>query len=156
MPGTGKSRSRTARACSLSRREWSDFATRPAGQARPRGSLAVYGRPGRFPVGGISWFEASAYAEFAGKRLPTIYHWYRAANPEDLFADILRLSNFDSKGPVKVGALAGYGPWGTLDMTGNVKEWCANAADEEGARYILGGAWNEPSYRYVEADARSP
>ena len=37
-----------------------------------------------FPVGGISWFEARAYAQFVGKRLPTIYHWYRAANPEDL------------------------------------------------------------------------
>jgi predicted Ser/Thr protein kinase len=43
-----------------------------------------------FPVGGISWFEATAYANFSGKRLPTIYHWYRAANPEDLFSDILR------------------------------------------------------------------
>ena len=28
-----------------------------------------------FPVGGISWFEAAAYARFAGKELPTIYHW---------------------------------------------------------------------------------
>ena len=51
-----------------------------------------------FPVGGISWFEAAAYANFVGKRLPTIYHWYRAANPEDLFSDILRVSNFDGKG----------------------------------------------------------
>ena len=54
-----------------------------------------------FPVGGISWFEARAYAQFVGKRLPSIYHWYRAANPEDLFADILRLSNFEGKGPGK-------------------------------------------------------
>ena len=81
-----------------------------------------------FPVGGISWFEANAYAQFVGKRLPSIYHWYRAANPEDLFADILRVSNFDSNGPVKIGERAGFGPWGTLDMAGNVKEWCANAA----------------------------
>ena len=29
-----------------------------------------------FPVGGISWFEAAAYAVFAGKTLPTVYHWY--------------------------------------------------------------------------------
>ena len=33
-----------------------------------------------FPVGGVSWYEASAYAEFAGKSLPTIFHWARAAN----------------------------------------------------------------------------
>jgi formylglycine-generating enzyme required for sulfatase activity/dienelactone hydrolase/predicted Ser/Thr protein kinase len=109
-----------------------------------------------FPVGGISWFEAAAYANFAGKRLPTIYHWYRAANPEDLFADILRFGNFDGKGPVKAGERSSFGPWGTLDMAGNVKEWCANESDDDRLRYILGGAWNEPSYRYTEADARSP
>ena len=28
-----------------------------------------------YPVTGISWYEAAAYAEFAGKSLPTIYHW---------------------------------------------------------------------------------
>ena len=108
-----------------------------------------------FPVGGISWFEASAYANFAGKRLPTIYHWYRASNPEDLFSDILRFGNFDSQGPVKVGERPGYGPWGTLDMAGNVKEWCTNAADTDGLRYIAGGGWNEPAYRYSEPDARN-
>jgi eukaryotic-like serine/threonine-protein kinase len=108
-----------------------------------------------FPVAGISWFEASAFASYAGKRLPTVYHWYRASNPEDLFSDILRFGNFDGHGPVKVGERPGYGPWGTLDMAGNVKEWCANAADADGLRYILGGGWNEPAYRYSEPDARN-
>ena len=110
---------------------------------------------GDFPVGGISWFEANAYANFAGKRLPTIYHWYRATNPEDLFSDILRFGNFDSAGPIQIGSRPGYGPWGTLDMAGNVKEWCANAADAGGLRYIAGGGWNEPAYRYSEPDARN-
>ncbi len=32
-----------------------------------------------YPVAGVSWYEAAAYAEFVGKRLPTIYHWDRAA-----------------------------------------------------------------------------
>jgi formylglycine-generating enzyme required for sulfatase activity len=31
------------------------------------------------PVGGVSWYEAQAYARFAGKELPTLYHWDRAA-----------------------------------------------------------------------------
>jgi predicted Ser/Thr protein kinase len=31
-----------------------------------------------YPVSGVSWYEAAAYAEFAGKSLPTIYHWRRA------------------------------------------------------------------------------
>ena len=32
-----------------------------------------------YPVTGVSWYEAAAYAEFAGKSLPTIYHWDRVA-----------------------------------------------------------------------------
>ena len=32
-----------------------------------------------FPVTGVSWYEAAAYAEYAAKGLPTIYHWNRAA-----------------------------------------------------------------------------
>ncbi|MCL7974010.1 MAG: formylglycine-generating enzyme family protein, partial [marine benthic group bacterium] len=34
-----------------------------------------------FPVGGVSWYEAAAYACFAGMSLPTVYHWYAAADP---------------------------------------------------------------------------
>jgi sulfatase-modifying factor enzyme 1 len=34
-----------------------------------------------FPVSGVSWYETAAYAEFAGKALPTIYHWVTAASP---------------------------------------------------------------------------
>ncbi len=104
-----------------------------------------------FPVGGVSWYEAAAYAAFAGKSLPTIYHWYRAA---DLgrFSDILAVSNFGGKGPSPVGSHAGLGPFGTVDMAGNVKEWCWNAHRTQ--RYLLGGAWNEPMYMFADDDAR--
>ena len=34
---------------------------------------------GDFPVGGVSWYEAAAYAEYAGKSLPAIAQWFRAA-----------------------------------------------------------------------------
>ena len=109
-----------------------------------------------FPVAGISWFEASAYATFAGKSLPTLYHWFRAAGTDEPYSDILQLSNFDGKGAVRAGERAGLGPWGTLDMAGNVKEWCANEVSGRPVRYILGGGWNEPSYRFTEQDAQNP
>jgi predicted esterase len=107
-----------------------------------------------FPVGGVSWYEAAAYAAFAGKRLPTFYHWYRAA---DLgrFADILTVSNFDDRGPAPVGRYRGVGPFGTSDMAGNVKEWCWNAVPD-GRRFLLGGAWNDAMYTFSNADARGP
>lgn len=107
-----------------------------------------------FPVAGISWFEAAAYANFAGKSLPSLYHWFRASGTDEPYSDILQLSNFDGKGPAKAGERAGLGPWGTLDMAGNVKEWCANEVSGHSLRYILGGGWNEPSYRFSEQDAQ--
>ena len=109
-----------------------------------------------FPVAGISWFEAAAYAKFAGKSLPSLYHWFRASGTDEIYSDILQLSNFDGKGPVKAGERPGLGPWGTLDMAGNVKEWCANDVSGRPLRYILGGGWNEPSYRFAEQDAQNP
>jgi eukaryotic-like serine/threonine-protein kinase len=106
-----------------------------------------------YPVNGVSSYEAAAYAEFAGKQLPTIYHWQQAASP-GAFADIAELSNFSGAGPARVGAYKGLGAFGTLDMAGNVREWCWNQSG--GQRYIRGGAWNEPAYMFVSLDARLP
>ena len=107
-----------------------------------------------YPVRGVSWYEASAYARWAGKTLPTVYHWRMAASTSSVFSDILEQSNFSAKGPAAVGTYQGIGEFGTYDMAGNVREWARNAVDQK--RYILGGAWNEPNYRYREADAVSP
>jgi len=106
-----------------------------------------------FPVGGVSWYEAAAYCEFEGKSLPTVYHWYKAAGL-GIPSDILQFSNFNGKGPSRIGSHQGLGPYGTYDMAGNVKEWTWNAADNK--RYILGGAWNEPSYMFASEDAQPP
>ncbi len=105
------------------------------------------------PVGGVSWHEAAAYAVFAGKSLPTTHHWYQAA-ALGRFADILGVSNFGNQGPRAVGRSNALGPFGTLDMAGNVKEWCSTAAGED--RGLLGGAWNEPRYVFAHFDPRSP
>jgi serine/threonine protein kinase len=105
------------------------------------------------PVGGVSWFEARAYAAWAGKSLPTVFHWRLAAR-QSIFSEILLWSNFDAGGPVSVGTSGGIGPNGTYDMAGNVREWCINRTGD--MRHILGGAWTEPDYLYRSTDATDP
>ncbi|MGA2458033.1 MAG: protein kinase [Terriglobales bacterium] len=107
-----------------------------------------------FPVTGVSWYEAAAYAEYAGKSLPTIFHWNRAAGVMSA-ASIVPASNFGSSGVMRVGSKLGMSPWGNYDMAGNVKEWAWNEA-EPGKRYVLGGAWDEPIYMFIDPDAQSP
>jgi formylglycine-generating enzyme required for sulfatase activity len=111
-------------------------------------------RQGDFPVTGISWYEAAAYAEFAGKSLPTLYHWNRAAGIFSA-AYLVPASNVGRAGILPVGTKQGIGPWGTLDMAGNVKEWVWNEGGR-GTRYVLGGAWDEPDYMFTDPDARLP
>ncbi len=104
-----------------------------------------------FPVSGVSWYEAAAYAEYAGKTLPTIYHWYTAAGMASS-ASIVPLSNLGGgSGLAPVGKFRGVGPFGTYDMAGNVREWCRNDSSR-GQRFILGGGWNDPVYAF-DSDA---
>jgi serine/threonine protein kinase/formylglycine-generating enzyme required for sulfatase activity/dienelactone hydrolase len=118
-----------------------------------------------YPVSGISWYEAAAYAEFAGKSLPTVYHWNRAAGVYDLaetstantsmVQPIIMNSNFAGSGPVPVGKFRGISPYGAFDMAGNVREWIWNGAP--GGRYLLGGSWGTPEYLFFEtAELLSP
>jgi eukaryotic-like serine/threonine-protein kinase len=106
-----------------------------------------------YPVTGVSWYEAAAFAEFAGKSLPTLYHWNRAAGTWQA-SQIVPASNFAGHGPARVGAYQGISPVGAYDMAGNVKEWCWNSVGEKS--YILGGAFNEPTYMFTDADAQPP
>ena len=107
-----------------------------------------------YPVTGVNWYEAAAYAEFVGKSLPTVYHWDEAAGPWAA-SDIAPISNF-SKSLAAVGSYRGLGPHGTYYMAGNAKEWCWNISGRENKRYVLGGAWDEPSYMFTDPDAQSP
>ena len=115
--------------------ELGDF---PAGQAE-------------LPVTGVSWYEAAAYAEFRGAKLPTIYHWARAAlgftRAAPIRGRIIAASNYSGKGPVAVGSTDALGPYGAYDMAGNVREWCSNLSGS--TRWILGGSWNDHDYMYI-------
>ncbi|HSL72303.1 MAG TPA: SUMF1/EgtB/PvdO family nonheme iron enzyme, partial [Longimicrobiales bacterium] len=99
-------------------------------------------------VGGLSWYEAAAYAEFAGKALPTIYHWSHAASTP-MGDHIVPRSNFSNRGPRAVTASHALGWYGTYDQAGNVREWCFNPNGP--GRYIMGGGWNDPTYQFNDA-----
>lgn len=142
-----------------------------AWQAAMRMFLDQTGRPGPatwaqgdfpagqedYPVSGVSWYEAAAYAEFAGKCLPTVYHWSLAAGDRS-YVDVgfvIPLSNFGGQGPAATGTYQGMSSLGIYDMAGNVKEWCFNETPN-GHRVMAGGAWNEPEYMFQNADRYAP
>ncbi len=111
---------------------------------------------GNYPVGGVSWYEAAAYARFRDKNLPTVFHWTLAARADDIPSRITRLSNF-SNGPSRVGRYRGMGKYGLYDAAGNAREWCFNAIEgEPDMRCSLGGAWGEDDYAFVNGSIRSP
>ena len=100
-----------------------------------------------YPVGGVSWYEAAAYANFVEQELPTIHHWSHAfaAGPLNGLAWVMPASNLEStKGPVPVGQHWDLTWIGAYDMAGNVREWVFN--QNNGRNYILGGGWNDPYY----------
>jgi formylglycine-generating enzyme required for sulfatase activity/predicted esterase len=108
------------------------------------------------PVTGISWFEAAAYAAFAGKELPTVYHWYQADTANDiqmLPGLVLSGTNHESPGPRPSGKSGAMSAYGAIDMAGNVREWSINTSDS--GRLALGGAWSDPAYLYLFPEARS-
>jgi hypothetical protein len=107
-----------------------------------------------YPVSGISWFEASAYAAFAGNSLPAFSQWYEAA-PAFVADRVVAKSNISRANVAPVGSFKGLGVFGTYDMAGNVREWVLNALDAD-RRFILGGAWSSLSYLYADPEALSP
>jgi len=87
------------------------------------------------PVVGVSWFDALAYAEWCGKRLPSEAEWEYAARgglaglifPYGDDPDPARMNFSAAKlgGPVAVGSYPPNG-FGLHDMAGNVVEWVAD------------------------------
>ena len=102
----------------------------------------------------MSWYEAAAYARFAGKSLPTIYHWNSRRVDERRRAASSQGAT-TAAGAVRPAARFGsMSAYGTFDMAGNVREWTWNATGDK--RFILGGGWVDASYAFSDAYAQSP
>jgi formylglycine-generating enzyme required for sulfatase activity len=102
-----------------------------------------FGNPGfqDYPVVHVTWSSARSYCAWAGRRLPTEAEWERAARGDDLrtwpwgdeppdgrFANFGWLTGDTSR----VGSYAaGAGPFGALDMAGNVWEWTSDLYNGE-------------------------
>jgi class 3 adenylate cyclase/dienelactone hydrolase len=109
---------------------------------------------GDHPVTGVSWHEAAAYASFADKQLPTVFHWSVIAQTSRT-EYIVPLSNFNGESSVPAGSMNGYSLFGVYDLAGNAREWCFNESDREGHRYIMGGGYNDPTYTFNNSYTQS-
>jgi len=131
------------------------------GRPGPAGwQLSTYPRgQDDWPVVGVSWYEAVAYARFRKQMLPTIHHWMRAAfTPYDpMFptaAAITKQSRFFADAPESARSEQGLGPWGTYHMAGNAREWVSNFAD--GDAVALGSGWPEYASNFARVYTADP
>ena len=88
-----------------------------------------------FPVVFVSWGQAESYCEYYGGHLPTEAQWEKAARGtegiilywDDNETKAYNKANYDGFYSEKTPAgwlIRGAGPYGVLDMAGNVREWC--------------------------------
>ena len=135
------------------------------------------------PAANLTWYQAQAYAAWAGRRLPSEAEWERAARgnrtdqrfpwgsyPElerGNFSGLAGADAFTRSAPVASFQATG---WGQFDLAGNLQEWCLDyyVADLSGGpvdgrpvleggpgRVLRGGSWKLPiEHARVSARAR--
>jgi formylglycine-generating enzyme required for sulfatase activity len=133
----------------------------------PSEGLLAHSGEATHPVTGLDARTAEAFCAYLGKRLPSSSEWTKAArgglrlgppsgapNPMPRRQFPWGVGEAKTRAAVETEVLGvatapvasfsqGAGPYGHLDLVGNVREWTAQAQGET-LRVVRGGAWSSP------------